>query len=258
MPRDPTVSNHEPERIDYGDSPTYRIENRNHRINGMLDEAMRRLETLLEGPKSEHLDEQEKIMAQRIVNRGGVEDAMMKQQVAMKGSEIPEMEADNYNDYWQLVDQRLEDQLEEDSEAAYFLAGHDWTPGVEVTGNWRYIGLGYEQDTKEVAGEQIGLVNQDIHEFDVPQITDEALDLAVIKAPGVGSTDHDDSEIATDIAYQKLREGEVLLSDREYEGEFENQGTVTPTPRAYLNNRVDDQYGESEAYNVDHLKVLVK
>jgi hypothetical protein len=233
-----------------GESPEERIEDRNQRIGNILDQSLEQMRMVLEGPKSEEMSEQERIAAQRIINGGGKEEPIFREMVQRQGNQVPELESENYMDYWRTVNNQLD--TDESAKGLYLMAGEDWTPALEIEGDWIFLGLDYQDDSTEVAGEDIDLVNHDISEG-MP--FNEEFDYAVVKSPGAGNVDGSLGELGVDRAYEALKEDGVLITDQDYDGEFRPEESVEPAPRSYL-RRVSTEHGAT--YNPGQLRILRK
>lgn len=235
------------------EDPGERIERRNSNINRRLEQSLEALERRLEGAKSGELPPSEEVKAKRILNGAGKDEPILKEEVMRSGGDIPDMDADNYRDYWRLVNNHLN--TDETSNCLYLMAGEDLTPALEIDGEWTFLGLGYENNSTVVNGEEIQLVNHDISNG-MP--FEDRYDFAVVKSPGAGNVDGELGELGelgVERAYETLSENGVLVTDQEYEGRFDFQENVEPSPIAYL-RRVSTENGA--AYNTDQLRILYK
>lgn len=232
------------------DDPGERIKQRNSEIDRRLDQTLEALERILEGPKSEGLSEPEEFAAKRIMDGSGRDEPTFREQVMRNSGAIPDMETNNYRDYWKLANSHL--RTGESSRCIYLMAGEDWMPALEIEGDWTFLGLGYERDSTVVNGEEIELVNHDISD-ELPFKGE--FDLSVVKSPGAGNIDGELGELGVDRAYEVLDSEGILLTDQDYEGQFNSHETVEPSPIAYL-RKVSTEHGS--AYNTDQLRVLSK
>ncbi|MEF8880385.1 MAG: hypothetical protein V5A72_00965 [Candidatus Nanohaloarchaea archaeon] len=230
--------------------PSKRIESRNQEIEDILDRSLEKMRMILDGPKSDEMPESERIKAQRIIEGSGTQEPIFKEMVQRQGDQVPEIEAQNYIDHWKSVNNQLD--TEPDSKGLYLMAGEDWTPALEIDGEWTYLGLGYDQGSVEIDGEEISLVNHDISEG-LP--FDQEFDYAVVKSPGAGNIDGKLGETGVNQAYQALKEDGVLITDQDYDGKFRPEGVVDPSPLAFL-RKVSTDHGS--AYNTDQLRILSK
>ncbi len=248
-PLDDEVLQAQPE-IEGLESPGERIERRNSDINRRLDESVEMLESMLEGEKSEELSHSDELLARRVLEGSGKHEPAFREEVMRGGDVIPSMEADNYRDFWTLANNYLN--TEADSNCIYLMAGEDWTPAIQIDGNWTFLGLNYESESVNIGGEHIQLANHDISE-ELP--FDEEYDIAVVKSPGAGNVDGELGELGVDRAYEALNDDGLLVTDQTYEGDFNLQESVEPSPISYI-RKVSTEHGS--AYNTDQLQILSK
>lgn len=157
--------------------------------------------------------------------------------------ETYELEMENYIDYFQLVGEEVRDILGEDINAAYIGGGHDFVPAAEIGGDWKYIGLEDERSAS-YGDAEIEVIEQDLEGGDLPQVDDGSLDLVMIKTPG-SVVDEDLREDFLDVAYDKLNEGGLLLTDIDVEDTtgYRPLGDIEPAPESFVQGLSDPNEG---------------
>lgn len=164
--------------------------------------------------------------------------------------EVTRLEYENFADYFEQVKEQLD---LEDPDAAYLGAGMDTVPAAVIGGDWKYVGLEYEQDHLETDDASIEFVNQDLTEG-LPQVEGDSLDLVLLKTLGPATGDID--EAVREQAHEKVSENGYVVSDREIES-LEEIDKIEPVPETFSTKLHDPNTG-AMIYNTSELKVYQK